>query len=619
MKSYPVSFKKMFLWLILPLSILLFSSRRTTLVNTVTNSSTGETFSTIQSAIDDAQTLAGHTIAVGPGVYNENVTVHKNNLLLESVGGSSVTTIQGTYSGGAGSVMIATGINGVSIGAAGKGFKIIGFDGTGAIEAAALYLLGAHTNISISGNEIVAAGDHGLLSNFNAAIDGISITGNTFSGKTFLGNEPGGCGFATQFAPGNNVPRQLVTIGGGAGVSNSKNVIFTGNTISGVAGGFNTTDNCEQGNFLVTIDVIGATITQNKFHGFTTSFAGSLRARGSATSISCNSFSGSLGANCVNIFLGSANPLNGATPNTLPEVASRNAFLSGAAYLTPDHANSYMIYLNFAQATAAATANGAGQSVIPVPVIDLIFPAIIEMSPNPAVPNQQLNSIFIGYGPQSLTLTARAPNNDLIVSSYLWSTGETTASINVSPTTTTGYSVILNFQSTCFPPEPAYESFLVEVIDITCGGKKAGKVIICHDGKTLCVALNQASGHLAHGDMLGSCVANSNTELNPDIRFEETNEPFVPSQFGLKNYPNPFNSSTAILFQLPANSHVLLKVFDITGKEVATLVNGDRKAGSYRVEFKNAGLKNGIYYYTFRAKMGDQFFTKTMKMIYIQN
>lgn len=73
----------------------------------------------------------------------------------------------------------------------------------------------------------------------------------------------------------------------------------------------------------------------------------------------------------------------------------------------------------------------------------------------------------------------------------------------------------------------------------------------------------------------------------------------VPSEVSLsQNYPNPFNPSTNIKFQVSNPSHVLLRVFDVLGKEVATLVNEELNGGSFEVMFNAAGLSSGIYFYT---------------------
>ncbi len=92
------------------------------------------------------------------------------------------------------------------------------------------------------------------------------------------------------------------------------------------------------------------------------------------------------------------------------------------------------------------------------------------------------------------------------------------------------------------------------------------------------------------------------------------NEDFVfnPDEFYLyQNYPNPFNPSTVISYQLPVAGLVTLKVYDLLGNEVATLVNEYRSAGSYEVEFKASSLSSGVYFY----KLSTGSFTQTKKLI----
>jgi hypothetical protein len=88
----------------------------------------------------------------------------------------------------------------------------------------------------------------------------------------------------------------------------------------------------------------------------------------------------------------------------------------------------------------------------------------------------------------------------------------------------------------------------------------------------------------------------------------------IPSDFTLEqNYPNPFNPSTNIRFSLPEANQVTLKVFDMLGQEVVTLVNEFINAGSYEVTFDASNLPTGIYTYSLTA--GDFQSVKKMMLI----
>jgi hypothetical protein len=76
----------------------------------------------------------------------------------------------------------------------------------------------------------------------------------------------------------------------------------------------------------------------------------------------------------------------------------------------------------------------------------------------------------------------------------------------------------------------------------------------------------------------------------------------VPSTFTLfQNYPNPFNPSTTIEYQIPKQSYVTLKVFDLLGREVARLVNQLKQAGAHSVKWDASRLSSGVYFYTIAA------------------
>ncbi|MDL1893141.1 T9SS type A sorting domain-containing protein [Sphingobacteriales bacterium CHB3] len=95
-----------------------------------------------------------------------------------------------------------------------------------------------------------------------------------------------------------------------------------------------------------------------------------------------------------------------------------------------------------------------------------------------------------------------------------------------------------------------------------------------------------------------------------------TSHDLVPEKFLLEqNYPNPFNPSTTIRFGIPAGlsgaEPAMLTVFDVVGREVATLVNEKLSPGTYSVQFETHGLSSGIYFYRLTAGK----FIDTKKMI----
>ncbi len=88
----------------------------------------------------------------------------------------------------------------------------------------------------------------------------------------------------------------------------------------------------------------------------------------------------------------------------------------------------------------------------------------------------------------------------------------------------------------------------------------------------------------------------------------------VPSEFTLsQNYPNPFNPSTSISYQLPVSGMVSLKVYDMLGREVTSLVNEEQSAGTYSVRFDGTSLASGMYLYTLRT--GANIETRRMMLI----
>jgi hypothetical protein len=79
----------------------------------------------------------------------------------------------------------------------------------------------------------------------------------------------------------------------------------------------------------------------------------------------------------------------------------------------------------------------------------------------------------------------------------------------------------------------------------------------------------------------------------------------------LQNYPNPFNPVTTIEYSIPQGSNVSIKVYDMLGREVASLVNKYQETGTYVVEWNASALSSGVYLYTIKSGS----FAETKKMI----
>ncbi|MBK8552936.1 MAG: T9SS type A sorting domain-containing protein [Ignavibacteria bacterium] len=108
------------------------------------------------------------------------------------------------------------------------------------------------------------------------------------------------------------------------------------------------------------------------------------------------------------------------------------------------------------------------------------------------------------------------------------------------------------------------------------------------------------------------------TDFNGNFEyFNLSNEVIVgiPTKYDLsQNYPNPFNPSTSITYQIPFDGQVSLKIFDMSGKEVASLVNEVKTAGYYTYNFNASSLSSGVYFYSLSANN----FTATKKMMLLK-
>ncbi|MCU7549444.1 alginate lyase family protein [Chitinophagaceae bacterium LB-8] len=186
------------------------------------------------------------------------------------------------------------------------------------------------------------------------------------------------------------------------------------------------------------------------------------------------------------------------------------------------------------------------------------------------------NTLYIGYGPSSLTVTAK-PSGGTVPYTYQWTTGETSQSIPVSKAGT--YKVNIVDIKGC----TATASISINILDVTCG-RNSDKVMICHNGKTICVASSDVQDHLEHGCKLGSCASASSISLKVDMAPEDiaTNKVTL--------YPNPATDNLNIRVN-KLEVGAIIQVYNASG---ALVIKRRLTSNTQVISIK--GLSAGIYY-----------------------
>jgi len=120
---------------------------------------------------------------------------------------------------------------------------------------------------------------------------------------------------------------------------------------------------------------------------------------------------------------------------------------------------------------------------------------------------------------------------------------------------------------------------------------------------------------LARWSLLASTDGGYTWTNNIILSNQETENSSVINQFSLsQNYPNPFNPTTSLQYTVGSLQFVTIKVYDLLGREIATLINEEKPAGEYEVEFDGSGLTSGIYFYRIQAGS----YSETRKMVLLK-
>ncbi len=216
--------------------------------------------------------------------------------------------------------------------------------------------------------------------------------------------------------------------------------------------------------------------------------------------------------------------------------------------------------------------------------------ASISVSPMVTVTNGQPYTIYNGYGPQSVTLTANVSGGNNGYSFHwspsTWCSNSNSASTAVSPNSATTYTVTITSNTGCTKTV----SKTINVVDATCGTYFNPKVIVCHNGHEICVSENAVQTHLNHGCYVGPCTNGAKGESAEPEEKSNNDITALNVKQDIKVYPNPNNGIFTL--ELPAgteNANVL--VTDLSGKVIM------RKAATEGniLKFDLSNTAQGIY------------------------
>jgi hypothetical protein len=272
------------------------------------------------------------------------------------------------------------------------------------------------------------------------------------------------------------------------------------------------------------------------------------------------------------------------------------------------------------QTTAAATGLSAGTYTVTVTDANgctATANTTLTEPPQLTIDAGATKTVYDGYPDSACaTLTATGIGGGVPPYTLSWSTGPTTASINVCPATTTVYYVTVTDKNNC----TWNDSVKVCVIDVRCGNN-LDKISLCHytndplnPYQTLCVSLASAKNHFAskHGDQLAACGTIKTCNFNA-IAAKLPNPGGNGEGAYLTAFPNPFSDYTTVRFRLPVDQHANLKLYDISGRVITQLYEGNALGGgSYDVHFDGGTIPAGIYFLILKTDAGETYVSKLM-------
>lgn len=273
----------------------------------------------------------------------------------------------------------------------------------------------------------------------------------------------------------------------------------------------------------------------------------------------------------------------GSTTN--PELPVTGQPITSTFDWTPGFADAGTYILTFKATDNDGSSALTSVNIVVNAVCDPKFSSSIAVSPSPTVPKQAANTIFLGYGPQSVTLTASATGGNGS-NTYDWGSAGNGASIVASPTTTTTYTVIVTDAFNCTTTK--FVTIYVE--DVRCG-KYGNKILVCYDGCQLCKPVDKVANLLKHKKAkLGTCSGSIALAESSEDADAETAKQITVKQ--IKIYPNPAQSYIVLDMQQDnRNANANISILDVTGRSMMNI-----RSSNQRQQTVNVGsLGRGVY------------------------
>ncbi|MBF9238082.1 T9SS type A sorting domain-containing protein [Hymenobacter sp. BT683] len=226
--------------------------------------------------------------------------------------------------------------------------------------------------------------------------------------------------------------------------------------------------------------------------------------------------------------------------------------------------------------------------------------------PQPAINVSPSPTFYLGFGPQTATLTASGEPG----ATYRWSPATNLRNANSAAPVFTAlqagtfrYTVAVTNGSGC----TGTASVTLTVVDARCSsGKKLDKVLVCHNGNTLCVSPTEAAVHVQHGDKVGPCAPASAAAAARPLASQA-----AALSANLEAYPNPFTTTATVRFRVAHAGPVQLQVYNALGQVVSTLYHGTAQAGEL-IERSLDGAQLNAGLYTCRLLGSDQPLTQRL-------